>query len=97
VSTRNNPYPLGGRAFSFTLAAGNTVILKGSENAPKSFLIWGELFQKAGLPPGCLNIIYHRPQDAGSVTAHLEAHPAVRKINFAGSTMVGSIIAKTAG
>ncbi|KAK4496064.1 hypothetical protein PRZ48_012043 [Zasmidium cellare] len=97
IAPWNNPYPLGGRAFSFALAAGNTVVLKGSENSPKSALIWGELFQLAGLPPGCLNIIYHRTQDAGPVTAHLVAHPAIGKINFTGSTMVGSIIAKTAG
>ncbi|KAF2159725.1 hypothetical protein M409DRAFT_70791 [Zasmidium cellare ATCC 36951] len=97
IAPWNNPYPLGGRAFSFALAAGNSVVLKGSENSPKSALIWGELFKLAGLPPGCLNIIYHRPQDAGAVTAHLVAHPAIGKINFTGSTLIGSTVAKTAG
>jgi len=49
------------------------------------------------LPPGALNVLYHRPQDAAEVTTALIEHTAVKKINFTGSTLVGSIIAGQAG
>lgn len=94
---RNAPFILGTRAVAIPLAAGNTVVLKGSEFAPKCFWALGDVFRQAGLPAGCLNVVYHRVEDAAKVTTALIAHPAVRKVNFTGSTNVGSIIAATAG
>lgn len=94
---RNAPYILGVRAVAIPLAAGNTTILKGSELSPKCFWAIGDIFRQAGLPAGCLNILYHKPSDAAEITTTLIAHPAVRKISFTGSTNVGSIIAATAG
>ncbi|EEP76954.1 conserved hypothetical protein [Uncinocarpus reesii 1704] len=93
----NAPFPLGMRAIVLPLMAGNTVVLKASELSPKTF--WGivDVFREAGLPDGCLNLVYIRPSDAAEVTTALIAHPAVRKVNFTGSTLVGSIIASTAG
>jgi acyl-CoA reductase-like NAD-dependent aldehyde dehydrogenase len=55
------------------------------------------VFHAAGLPPGCLNTIYHQPSDAAVITSALIAHPAIKKINFTGSTRVGSIIASLGG
>lgn len=72
-------------------------MLKGPEFAPKCFWALGDVFRQAGLPAGCLNVVFHRAQDAPAVTNALIAHPAVRKINFTGSTNVGSIIGATAG
>ena len=95
--TRNAPYILGTRAIALPLAAGNTTVLKGSELSPKCFWALGDIYRDAGLPAGCLNVIYHRTSDAADVTNALIAHPAVRKINFTGSSHVGSIIASTAG
>lgn len=94
---RNGPYILGVRNVVLALGAGNSVILKGSEMAPRSFWAVGDVFRQAGLPAGCLNVLYHRPQDAAQVTAALIAHPAVRKIGFTGSTPVGKIVASVAG
>lgn len=94
---RNAPFVLGTRSVALPLAAGNTVVLKGSELAPKCFWALGDVFRQAGLPAGCLNVIFHQASDAPAITNALIAHPAVRKINFTGSTMVGSIIASTAG
>ncbi|KMU89076.1 salicylaldehyde dehydrogenase [Coccidioides immitis H538.4] len=93
----NAPFPLGLRAILLPLMAGNTVVLKASELSPKTF--WGiaDVLREAGLPAGCLNVVYHRPADAAEITTALIAHPAVRKVNFTGSTVVGSIIASTAG
>jgi acyl-CoA reductase-like NAD-dependent aldehyde dehydrogenase len=48
----------------------------------------------AGFPPGTLNFITNDPQDAADVIDALIAHPAVRRINFTGSTSVGRIIAE---
>ncbi|KAL4939843.1 hypothetical protein BDV06DRAFT_29208 [Aspergillus oleicola] len=97
IAPWNAPFILGVRAVALPLAAGNTTILKGSELSPKCFWIIGDVFREAGLPAGCVNVIYHKAQDAPAVTNALIAHPAVRKINFTGSTNVGAIIASTAG
>ena len=82
---------------AFALATGNTTVLKGSELSPRTFWAIGDVFRKAGLPAGCLNVIYHRATDAAAVTEALIAHPSTKKINFTGSTLVGSIIASFAG
>lgn len=95
--SRNAPYILGTRAIALPLSAGNTVILKGSELSPRCFWALGDIYREAGLPAGCLNVIYHKTSDAPVVTSALIAHPAVRKINFTGSSHIGSIIAATAG
>lgn len=55
------------------------------------------IFKEAGLPPGCLNALYHRSEDAAEITRALIQHPAVKQINFTGSTTVGRAIAKVAG
>ncbi|KIX07602.1 uncharacterized protein Z518_02255 [Rhinocladiella mackenziei CBS 650.93] len=97
IAPWNAPNVLGLRACLQPLAMGNTVILKGPEAAPATY--WGiaSILHNAGLPAGCLNTIYHRPADAAKVTSALINHPAIKKINFTGSTAVGSIIASLAG
>jgi acyl-CoA reductase-like NAD-dependent aldehyde dehydrogenase len=97
IAPWNAPYILGLRAALFALGAGNTVVLKGSELSPRCYWAIGDVFREAGLPDGCLNVIYHRPRDAAEVTQKLIAHPAVKKINFTGSTAVGSIVGALAG
>ena len=97
IAAWNAPFILGFRAVSYALAAGNTIVLKGSELSPRCFWVIGQVFKIAGLPDGCLNVITHHPEDAAAVTTAIIEHPAVRKINFTGSTAVGSTIAATAG
>ncbi len=73
-------------------------MLKGPEAAPATYWALASIFHNAGLPAGCLNTIYHRPgPDAAKVTSALISHPAIKKINFTGSTAVGSIVASQAG
>ena len=79
------------------LSRGNTVILKGPEAAPATYWALASILHNAGLPPGCLNTIYHRPADASQVTTALVSNPAIMKVNFTGSTNVGAIIASMAG
>ncbi|KAK4987006.1 hypothetical protein LTR28_001920, partial [Elasticomyces elasticus] len=93
----NAPYILGLRSVAYAIATGNTCVMKGSELSPRCFWAIGSVLAAAGLPPGVLNVIYHRPEDAVAVTNTLIEHVAVKKINFTGSTAVGAIIASKAG
>ncbi|WP_028852244.1 aldehyde dehydrogenase family protein [Thermocrispum municipale] len=70
------------------LACGNTVVLKPAETTPLTALVFGELCQQAGLPPGVVNIV----PGAGDVGAALVGHAGVDKVAFTGSTEVGKII-----
>jgi acyl-CoA reductase-like NAD-dependent aldehyde dehydrogenase len=89
---------LSARSIAAPLVLGNTVVLKPSEWSPWSGgLLWGEIFTEAGLPPGVLNIVTHAPGAAAPVGAALIEHPAVRRLNFTGSSAVGRIIAEAAG
>lgn len=72
-------------------------MVKGPERAPGCYFTLVDIFHKAGLPPGCLNTIIHSPQDGAEITQTLIAAPAVKKINFTGSTAIGSNIAALAG
>ena len=97
IAPWNAPIILAVRAIAAPLACGNTVILKASEISPGTQFILGQVFADAGFPPGVVNVISNAPADAGKVVDTLIAHPAVRRINFTGSTRVGRIIAETAG
>ncbi len=97
IAPWNAPYILGTRAFLYAIAGGNTVILKGSELCPRTFWAIGSVLKQAGLPDGVLSVIYHQTSDAAAVSNAIIEHPAVRKVNFTGSTMTGSIIASKAG
>lgn len=97
IAPWNAPYILGFRSVAYALAAGNTTVIKGSELSPRCFWAIGRVFNEAGLPDGCLNVLTHHPEDAAAVTTTIIEHPAVKKINFTGSTHVGSMIATTAG
>ena len=85
------------RSVAYAIAAGNTAILKAHELSPRCFWAIGSVFKEAGLPDGVLSVLAHRSQDAAEITTILIEHPAVKKINFTGSTAVGSIIASIAG
>ncbi|MCA3253695.1 MAG: aldehyde dehydrogenase family protein [Rubrivivax sp.] len=95
IAPWNAPVILGVRAIATPLACGNTVILKGSENCPRTHQLIVEAFQDAGFPAGVVNYLTNAPADAGAVVEAMVAHPAVRRVNFTGSTRVGRLIAMT--
>lgn len=95
IAPWNAPVILGVRAIATPLACGNTVILKGSENCPRTHGLIIEALQDAGFPPGVVNYLTNAPADAGAVVEAMVAHPSVRRVNFTGSTKVGKIIAQT--
>ncbi|KAJ6787252.1 hypothetical protein PWT90_08173 [Aphanocladium album] len=93
----NAPYVFGIRSAACALAAGNTTVLKSSELSPRCYWAIGRAFQDAGLPAGCLNIVSCEATAAPAVVNAMIEHPAVRKINFTGSTAVGRKIAEACG
>ena len=96
IAPWNAPIILGVRAIAVPLACGNSVILKASEISPRTHSLIIEAFAEAGFPEGVVNIVTNAPTDAGDVVGALIDHPAVKRINFTGSTNVGRIIAKRA-
>ncbi|MEW2117811.1 aldehyde dehydrogenase [Streptomyces sp. NPDC005474] len=82
----NFPLTLASWKVAPALAAGCTVVLKPSENAPLSALLLGRLATEAGLPPGVLNVVNGNGPVAGRA---LGLHPDVDVLAFTGSTAVG--------
>lgn len=96
IAPWNAPIILGVRAIAVPLACGNAVILKASETCPRTHELIIEAFAEAGFPDGVVNVVTNAPADAGDVVGALIDAPAVKRINFTGSTAVGKIIAKRA-
>ncbi|MFY8092266.1 MAG: aldehyde dehydrogenase [Niveispirillum sp.] len=97
IAPWNAPVILGVRAIATALACGNAVILKASELCPRTHALIGVALADAGFPAGVVNVVTNAPEDAGAIVGALIDHPAVRRINFTGSTRVGRIIAERAG
>lgn len=91
----NGPLWIGSRTIAPALAAGNSVIVKPSSQAPVTMLKFAELASDCGLPPGVMNVITGR----GSVTGDLfAAHAGLDGIYFTGSTTTGRrILERAAG
>jgi aldehyde dehydrogenase (NAD+) len=90
IAPFNFPLVLATKKVALALAAGNTFVLKPSEETSLLGLKIAELFQRAGLPAGVLNVV---PGDGPTVGPVLFSDPRVRLISFTGSTAVGKLIA----
>ena len=97
IAPWNAPLILGVRSVAMPLAYGNTVILKASEQTPATHAEIARALHDAGLPPGAISLITNAVEDGPQIVERLVAHPAVRRINFTGSTRVGRIIGELAG
>lgn len=75
------------------LAAGCTVVLKPSELSPLSALLFAEVMQDAGIPPGVFNLVSGSGPQVG---AALSAHPDVDMVSITGSTRAGVLVAQAA-
>lgn len=75
------------------IAAGCTVVLKPSEIAPISGIVFAEVMHAAGTPKGVFNLVNGTGPDVGQVMA---SHPDVDMVSFTGSTRAGIIVAKAA-
>ncbi|MEC1525008.1 aldehyde dehydrogenase family protein [Neobacillus niacini] len=87
-------FPLQGacRKLAPALAAGNTVVLKPSEETSLTTLLLGELIQEAGFPDGVVNIVTGPGETTGAAISN---HPDINKISFTGSTVVGKSIIRS--
>ncbi|GAB1527585.1 hypothetical protein RhiTH_010761 [Rhizoctonia solani] len=97
IAPWNAALTLGFRSVSNAIIGGNTAILKSSEHSPRIHNAVAQIFAEAGLPAGVLNVVHVDPRDAPKVVESMVAHPAIRKVNFTGSTPVGAKIAEMCG
>ena len=75
------------------MAAGCTMVLKPSEIAPLSSLVFADMVHEAGIPAGVFNMVNG---DGAGVGSHLTSHPDVDMVSFTGSTRAGALISKNA-
>ncbi|WP_170396555.1 aldehyde dehydrogenase family protein [Ruegeria arenilitoris] len=73
--------------------AGCTMVLKPSEQSPLNAMIFAEMMDAAGFPPGVFNLVNG---DGMGVGSQLSAHPDVDMVSFTGSTRAGTAISKAA-
>jgi acyl-CoA reductase-like NAD-dependent aldehyde dehydrogenase len=93
IAPWNAPVILATRAVATPLAYGNTVVLRASEECPRTHAAVAAAINDAGVPAGVINLITNAPEDAAVVVEALIANPKVKRVNFTGSTRVGKIIA----
>lgn len=89
----NYPIQIGSRGVAPALAAGCTVVLKPSSEAPMTALRLGEIGIECGLPPGVLNVVPGTGSEAGRALA---GHPGINQLTFTGSVDVGVEVARLA-
>ncbi|HTA44644.1 MAG TPA: aldehyde dehydrogenase [Bryobacteraceae bacterium] len=86
ITPWNSPLMLAAWKLAPALAAGNTIVWKPSEFSSASALAFGELFERAGFPPGVVNIVTGYGNEVGEP---LLTHPHVAKIAFTGGDKTG--------
>jgi succinate-semialdehyde dehydrogenase/glutarate-semialdehyde dehydrogenase len=89
----NAPVQTPMRKIAPALAAGCTIIVKGSEEVPGGLVELARVFEEAGLPAGVLNVVFGVP---ATISEHLIRSPIIRKITFTGSVPVGKHLAAMA-
>lgn len=98
ITPWNFPLILSGRGFLFALVAGNTIVLKPSEETPwLGGLLFAEVLEEAGFPKGVFNVITCSRNNVAVVGDELIGNPLVRGISYTGSTAVGRQVAAKAG
>ncbi len=92
ITPFNFPSMVPGWMFPLALAAGNTFVLKPSEQDPSASMMLAELLAEAGIPEGVFNVVHG---DRDTVQALL-THPRVNAVSFVGSTPVAKYVYETA-
>ncbi|MCW5660336.1 MAG: NAD-dependent succinate-semialdehyde dehydrogenase [Burkholderiaceae bacterium] len=90
----NFPFNQALRKVVAALASGCTVILKGPSEAPSAIVALARIFHDAGLPPGCLNVLWG---SADEISRRLVESPIVRMVSFTGSSPVGKQLGALCG
>ena len=98
ISPWNMPCILTARGFAFPMAAGNTIVLKPSEDTPFcGGLFFAEVLEEAGVPPGVFNVVTSSRDRVAEMGDELVENLLIKGISFTGSTPVGRSIAAKAG
>ena len=98
ISPWNFPGILSSRGFAFPLAAGNTIVLKPSEDTPYcGGLFFAEVMEEAGIPKGVFNVITCSRENVVKMGDELIENLLVKGVSFTGSTQVGRSIAAKCG
>ncbi|MBN8919875.1 MAG: NAD-dependent succinate-semialdehyde dehydrogenase, partial [Rhizobiales bacterium] len=93
ITPWNFPSSMIARKLGPALATGCTMVVKPASQTPYSGLAWGVLAEKAGIPPGVLNIVTGAASEIG---AEMTSNPLVRKVTFTGSTAIGKQLVEQA-
>ena len=89
ITPWNFPAAMITRKCAPALAAGCSVVIRPASQTPFSALALAELAERAGIPPGVVNVI---TGPSGPMGAELTSNPIVRKLSFTGSTEVGKLL-----
>eukprot|EP00123_Amoebidium_parasiticum_P015162 comp22818_c0_seq1/m.35829 comp22818_c0_seq1/g.35829 ORF comp22818_c0_seq1/g.35829 comp22818_c0_seq1/m.35829 type:complete len:525 (-) comp22818_c0_seq1:217-1791(-) len=92
ITPWNFPIGMATRKIAPALAAGCTVVVKPSEDAPLTTLAVAALAEKVGIPAGVINIITGSRKNVADIGKELTTHPDVAKVSFTGSTAVGKLL-----
>jgi aldehyde dehydrogenase (NAD+) len=93
IAPFNSPILLASWSLGPALAAGNAVVIKPSEVASASLVRFGKLFDEAGFPAGCVNVVTGYGHEAGDA---LVGHPGIGKVVFTGGVETGRLVAARA-
>lgn len=96
IAPWNAPITLAVRALAAPLACGNSAVFKASELCPETHLLLVDILNGTGLPEGVIGAVANPPDRSEVVVEALIAHPAIRRVNFTGSSRVGREIARMA-
>ncbi len=89
ITPWNFPSSMIARKLGPALAVGCTIVIKPAKQTPYSGLAWGVLCEKAGIPPGVVNIL---TGGASEIGGELTSNPLVKKVTFTGSTETGKLL-----
>ncbi len=89
ITPWNFPNAMLARKIAPALAAGCTVVCKPANATPLSALALAELAERAGIPPGVINLVAGKTREIGE---EMTSNPIVRKLTFTGSTEVGKLL-----
>ncbi|MGQ1784746.1 MULTISPECIES: aldehyde dehydrogenase [unclassified Saccharicrinis] len=93
ITAWNFPLALAGRKLGPALVAGNSIVIKATDETPMSTLMLGELAKKAGIPDGLINIVTGPGREIGDA---LVRNPITKMVTMTGSTPTGQAIIKAA-
>jgi len=97
VTPWNSPIAMVTRKVGAAIAAGNTVVLKPAPETPLCAIAVAKLFQRAGFPPGVLNVVTCAAARTPEFGEEMCENRIVRHVTFTGSTAVGRVLSGACG